>query len=201
MAPHLLGSASFGEQASRFARNMLLTRLLAPSAFGTMAIVMSSSSIVGSLTDVGLRVSVIRNPRGREPAYLNAAWWLAMGRSLGVYAICFVMAPWVARFYGNLELSCVASRGVTERPAGRGDESTVLPTAERHEVRALGCDHQWRRRLWCHSYGDSQLSFFATFGHWQLDIVARTFSGVCYRIFCVLDCPVLGGTEPLLATS
>ena len=100
----MLGSASLGEQASRFARNMLLARLLAPGAFGTMAIVMSSASIVGSLTDVGLRVSVIRNPRGREPAYLNAAWWLAMGRSFGVYAICFVMAPWVARFYGNLEL-------------------------------------------------------------------------------------------------
>ena len=100
----LLGGASLGEQASRFARNMLLARLLAPSAFGTMAIVMSSASIVGSLTDVGLRVSVIRNPRGREPAYLNAAWWLAMGRSLGVYAICFIMAPFVARFYGNFEL-------------------------------------------------------------------------------------------------
>ena len=97
----LVGGASLAEQASRFARNMLLTRLLAPSAFGTMAIVMSSASIVGSLSDVGLRVSVIRNPRGREPAYLNAAWWLAMGRGLAVYAVCFVMAPWVARFYGK----------------------------------------------------------------------------------------------------
>ena len=103
----LLGGASFTEQASRFARNMLLTRLLAPSAFGTMAIVMSSSAIVGSLTEVGLRVSVIQNPRGREPSYLNAAWWLAMGRGLGVYAIIFVMAPWVARFYGNSALSAL----------------------------------------------------------------------------------------------
>ena len=76
----LVGGASVAEQASRFARNMLLARLLAPSAFGTMAIVMSSSSIIGTLSDVGLRVSVIRNPRGRESAYLNAAWWLAMGR-------------------------------------------------------------------------------------------------------------------------
>jgi O-antigen/teichoic acid export membrane protein len=103
----LVGGASLAEQASRLARNMLLTRLLAPSVFGTMAIIMSSSSIVGSLSDVGLRVSVIRNPRGREPAYLNAAWWLAMGRGLGVYTICFVMAPWVARFYGNLEISAL----------------------------------------------------------------------------------------------
>jgi O-antigen/teichoic acid export membrane protein len=103
----LVGGASLAEQVSRFARNMVLTRLLAPSAFGTMAIVMSSSSIVGSLSDVGVRISVIRNPRGQEPAYLNAAWWLAMGRGLGVYAICFVMAPWVARFYGNLEISAL----------------------------------------------------------------------------------------------
>jgi O-antigen/teichoic acid export membrane protein len=101
----LLGSGSVAEQASRFARNMLLTRILAPSAFGTMALVMSSSSIVGTLTEVGLRVSVIRNPRGREPEYLNAAWWLAMGRGLGFYAICFIMAPFVAHFYGNWELS------------------------------------------------------------------------------------------------
>ncbi len=103
----LLGGASFTEQTSRFVRNMLLTRILAPSAFGTMAIVMSSSAIVGSLTEVGLRVSVIQNPRGREPSYLNAAWWLAMGRALGVYAIIFIMAPWVARFYGDSALSAL----------------------------------------------------------------------------------------------
>jgi O-antigen/teichoic acid export membrane protein len=103
----LLGSASVIEQASRFARNMLLTRLLAPSAFGTMALVMSFSSIVGSLTEVGLKVAVIQNPRGREPAYLNAAWWMAMGRGIGVYAIIFATAPWVARFYGNPGLSAL----------------------------------------------------------------------------------------------
>lgn len=103
----LLGSASVSEQASRFARNMLLARILAPSAFGTMALVMSASSIVGTLSEVGLRASVIRNPRGREKAYLNAAWWLAMGRGAGVYLICFLIAPLVARFYGNVELSAL----------------------------------------------------------------------------------------------
>src|SRR5208282_5450259 len=85
----LLGSASFAEQVSRFARNMILTRLLAPSAFGTMAIVMSSSAIVGALTEVGVRLAVIQNPRGREQAYLNAGWWLATGRALLTYVIIF----------------------------------------------------------------------------------------------------------------
>jgi len=40
----LLGGGSIAEQSSRFARNMILARLLAPSAFGAMAIVMSSSA-------------------------------------------------------------------------------------------------------------------------------------------------------------
>ncbi len=102
-----LGSGSVAEQASRFARNMLLTRLLAPSAFGAMAIVMSSSAIVGALTEVGLRAAVIQNPKGGEKAYVNAGWWMGMGRALSVYAIIFAMAPWVAHFYGNAELSAL----------------------------------------------------------------------------------------------
>ena len=49
-----LGAGSVAEQALRFARNMILTRLLAPGAFGAMAIVMSCSAIVGTLTVVYL---------------------------------------------------------------------------------------------------------------------------------------------------
>jgi O-antigen/teichoic acid export membrane protein len=102
-----LGSASVAEQTSRFVRNMLLTRLLVPSAFGTMAIVMSSSAIVGTLTEVGLRAAVIQNPQGGEKEYLDAGWWMAMARAVGTYGIIFVLAPWVAHFYGNAELSAL----------------------------------------------------------------------------------------------
>lgn len=102
-----LGAGSTAEQAARFARNMLLTRLLAPSAFGAMAIVMSSAAIIGTLTEVGQRAAVIQNPRGREDAYLNAGWWMGMGRAICMYVIIFAMAPWVGRFYGNAELSAL----------------------------------------------------------------------------------------------
>jgi PST family polysaccharide transporter/lipopolysaccharide exporter len=102
-----LGGGSVAEQGSRFARNMVLTRLLAPNAFGTMAIVLSSSSVISSFTDVGVKAAVIHNPRGGEAAYLNAAWWLSMGRAICVYLIVFAAAPWIARFYGNPELSAL----------------------------------------------------------------------------------------------
>jgi O-antigen/teichoic acid export membrane protein len=102
-----LGGGSVAEQGSRFARNMILTRLLAPSAFGAMAIVMSSSSIVGALTEVGLRAAIIHNPRGGEKAYLNAGWWMGLGRSITMYAIIFALAPLVAHFYGIANLSAL----------------------------------------------------------------------------------------------
>jgi O-antigen/teichoic acid export membrane protein len=102
-----LGTGSVAEQVTRFARNMLLTRLLAPGAFGAMAIVMSSAAIVGALTEVGLRAAVVQNPRGGEKAYVDAGWWMGMGRALSMYSIIFAMAPWVAHFYGNAELSAL----------------------------------------------------------------------------------------------
>ena len=102
-----LGGGNIAEQACRFARNMILTRLLAPSAFGAMAIVMSSSAIVAALTEVGVRQAVIQNPRGGEKAYLNAGWWMGLGRALSTYLIIFAMAPWVAHFYGIADLSAL----------------------------------------------------------------------------------------------
>ena len=102
-----LGAGSVAEQSSRFIRNMILTRILAPSAFGTMAIVMSSSAIIGALTEVGVRQAVIQNRRGQEKEYLDAGWWLGLGRALITYLIIFAMAPLVAHFYGHADLSAL----------------------------------------------------------------------------------------------
>jgi O-antigen/teichoic acid export membrane protein len=100
-----LGIGSVAEQAARFARNMLLARILAPGAFGTMAIVISSASLVDMLTDVGMRAAIIQSPRGGEAGYLNASWWLGLGRAIFSYSIIFALAPWIAEFYGRPELS------------------------------------------------------------------------------------------------
>jgi lipopolysaccharide exporter len=102
-----LGAGSLTEQVVRFGRNMLLTRLLAPEAFGTMAIALSSASIVDTLLEAGVRQAIIQNPRGGEKRYLNAAWWLAMGRGLAFYILIFAAAPLIAKFYGNAILSPV----------------------------------------------------------------------------------------------
>lgn len=100
-----LGTGLFTEQIVRFGRNMLLARLLAPAAFGTMAVVASAISIIHTMMDIGVRDAVIQNPRGGEDDYVNASWWMSFGRALSFWIILCVLAPWIAKFYGNPELS------------------------------------------------------------------------------------------------
>lgn len=102
-----MGAGTSAEQGIRFARNMVLARLLAPEAFGTMAIVLSAGSIIQTLTDIGVKEAIIQNPRGSEDSYASAAWWLAFGRSMLLYALVFVLAPRIAGFYGNPRLSAM----------------------------------------------------------------------------------------------
>jgi O-antigen/teichoic acid export membrane protein len=99
-----LGIGSVFEQLFRMGRNMLLTRLLVPEAFGVMAIVYSTSSIVDLLAEIGVKEAIIQNPKGQNDEYVNSAWWIAFGRGIGIYAVLFAIAPWVARFYGNSDL-------------------------------------------------------------------------------------------------
>lgn len=94
-----LGIGSVSEQGSRFVRNMILTRLLAPDVFGVMAIVLSIVSLSQVITGIGIKEGVIQNPRGTERTFLNGAWWLAIGRAFLLYLAVFFAAPFIASFY------------------------------------------------------------------------------------------------------
>lgn len=97
-----LGNGS--EQVLRFIRNMILTRILAPEAFGLMAIVLAVNAAFESFTQIGIKEAIIQNPKGQEKEYLNGAWWLAFGRAVVLYLVVFITAPWIAQFYENPEL-------------------------------------------------------------------------------------------------
>lgn len=100
-----LGTGSFSEQVVRFGRNMVLARLLAPEAFGMMAVVLSGCSVIHTIMDIGVKEALIQNPRGSEDEYVGAAWWMAFGRAISFGVCLFIAAPFIARFYGNAELS------------------------------------------------------------------------------------------------
>lgn len=104
----LMGLGSVAEQSVRFGRNMLLTRMLAPEAFGLMAMVLSAATLIQVLVDVGAREALVQNPKGSEEGHVVAAWWMTVGRSLSIYALVYVLAPFAARFYGHSELTALA---------------------------------------------------------------------------------------------
>lgn len=100
-----LAMGSGAENVMRIVRNMILARLIAPEAFGAMALVLAVNGAFDALTEVGVREAVIQNPRGGRRDHLNAAWWMAALRGAGIYATACLVAPWAAEFYHNPALA------------------------------------------------------------------------------------------------
>jgi O-antigen/teichoic acid export membrane protein len=61
-------------QILRFGSNILMTRLLAPDAFGVMAIAYVIMGGLATFSDFGVKPIIIRSERGNDPDFLNTAW-------------------------------------------------------------------------------------------------------------------------------
>src|ERR1039458_9830619 len=84
-------------QLLRLIGNLVMTRLLAPDAFGVMAMAMTVQGIVSLCADTGLRQAIIQSPNGGNPSFLNTAWTLEIWRSWMIWAVCPAIAIGVAR--------------------------------------------------------------------------------------------------------
>lgn len=74
-------------QILRLLSNLILTRLLAPEAFGLMAIAVSINIWSVMLTDIGITTSVIRSPNSEKPDFLHTAWTMQILRNLLIWVI------------------------------------------------------------------------------------------------------------------
>jgi O-antigen/teichoic acid export membrane protein len=68
--------------ALRLGTNLLMTRLLAPDMFGTIAIAIIVMSGLAMFSDLGLRQSIVQSKRGSDPAFLNTAWSIQIIRGV-----------------------------------------------------------------------------------------------------------------------
>ena len=98
---NILIVAGLLDNVFRFARNIILARLLAPDAFGLMATLMAVVASIEALADVGLKNSVIQSKRGAQQEFLNIIWWISTLRGLLLYAIAFAVAPTIGTFYNR----------------------------------------------------------------------------------------------------
>jgi len=88
----------------RMAGSLVLTRLLFPEAFGLMATASVVLAMVQLFSDTGVRISIIQNPRGGEPEFLNTAFIISIARGfLLALIICAIAVP-LSLYYDKPEL-------------------------------------------------------------------------------------------------
>jgi O-antigen/teichoic acid export membrane protein len=79
-------------QGIRFAGNIFLTKLLAPSAFGVVAIVNMTILGVNLFSDLGLRQLIIQKKEELSTQYLNTLWTIQIVRGIGIFGIVLICA-------------------------------------------------------------------------------------------------------------
>lgn len=88
----------------RFINNIILARLLEPKIFGLMGIVNILLIGLELFSDVGIGQSIVSNPKGEEPEFLNTAWTIQIIRGFALWIICLLVTVPIAQFYGNEQL-------------------------------------------------------------------------------------------------
>jgi len=94
-----------GMQVIRFARSLILTRLLFPEAFGMMAIVWTLMYGLEMLSDTGIGPAIVRDRNGKQPEFLNTAWTIQVIRGAVLWVIAGLLAYPMANFYGEPQLA------------------------------------------------------------------------------------------------
>lgn len=79
-------------QGLRLISNLIMTRLLAPDAFGLMALVLAIEILIGMLSDLGLDASIVRSKRGEDPAFLATARTMQLVRALLIAVVMIAIA-------------------------------------------------------------------------------------------------------------
>jgi O-antigen/teichoic acid export membrane protein len=85
--------------ALRLGGSIVLTRLFMPQYFGLMTLLTTVIVGMNLFSHVGLQDSIIQNPRGEEPVFLNTAWTLQVIRGVGLCLLTIPLAWPVAHFY------------------------------------------------------------------------------------------------------
>jgi O-antigen/teichoic acid export membrane protein len=120
-----------GGQALRLASNLILTRLLFPEAFGTMAMVSVFLMALAMFSDVGVGPAIMQSKRGDDRAFLDTAWTIQIIRGLCLFVVAIGLSWPVAHYFGEPDLiEYLPVAALTLVIAGFNP--TKLQTANRH---------------------------------------------------------------------
>ncbi len=104
-------------QGIRLASNLIMTRLLAPDAFGLIGITFALQTWIAMMSDIGLNASIMRSKQGEDPEFLATARTMQFLRGLFIASILVLV---------GLILPKAAAAGVIPAASVFADER--LPT-------------------------------------------------------------------------
>ena len=93
-------------QSVQFAVGMVLARLLTPDDYGTVALLSIFFAVAGSLASCGFGNALVQKKDAGELEF-NSVFYSSLAMSLAVYAVLFLAAPAIARFYRTPVLCAV----------------------------------------------------------------------------------------------
>jgi len=83
----------------RLVSNVVLSHMFAPDLFGVLTLVTTIITGLYLFSHIGLQDSIIQDPRGDEPVFLNTAWTVQVIRGAGLFLLTIPLAWPLARFY------------------------------------------------------------------------------------------------------
>ena len=128
-------------QVVRLAANLVLTRLLAPDAFGLMALVTMFIVGLSLFSDAGIGPSILQHRRGDDPEFLNTAWTIQVVRGVLLWLAACALAWPAAWFYEAPMLATILPVAALSLVV-TGLLPTRIETANRHLMlgRVMGLD-------------------------------------------------------------
>lgn len=126
----------------RLGSNLVMTRLLVPEMFGVMTIAAMVTTILGMLSDIGVRQHIVQNQRGDDPAFLDTAWVVSIIRGVVLWLVALLLsgALYLANLGGVFPVNSVYASSVLSfvisvssfQAVIIGFQSTKMATAHRN---------------------------------------------------------------------
>ncbi len=93
-----------GAQLVGFVVTIVIARMVSPEAFGTVALITVVTSVLQVFVDSGLGTSLIQR-KDADNLDFSSVFYFNMGMCLLLYIVLYLLAPWIAVFYEQPQLT------------------------------------------------------------------------------------------------
>ncbi|QKR99450.1 oligosaccharide flippase family protein [Sphingomonas sp. CL5.1] len=121
----------------RIGNTMVLTRLLAPSDYGLIAIIMAIFFVITMITDTGCQAFIVRHERGLERAFLDSVWTIHVLRGVANALLAIALAVPLAALLGKQALAPLMAVAAISLAVDGAASLSLLTALRRKMVRKL----------------------------------------------------------------